>query len=277
MQVSPHVYQLHIDEDPENFGAMHPGGSNIYFVGDPAESMVVIDTGEHYRDWTNSILDYYAGLGRPTIGNILITHGHGDHIGGVDRVQEAMDCPVRCHPKLERRLSRILSPGVIVPLDSQEAVSTGGGAVLTALFTPGHEEDHVSYYLASDDVMFTGDTVLGGSTSTMRELGDYMQSLELLASYAPARVFPAHGPLVDSGTERIKSYIKHRQEREEQILAALGEGLSDVYDIVEYVYPRDLPRRLREAAARNVRTHLAKLVQEERATEVPARYGAGSR
>ena len=125
--------------------------------------------------------------------------------------------------------------------------------------------------------MFTGDTVLGGSTSTVRELGDYMQSLELLASYAPARVFPAHGPLVDSGTERIKSYIKHRQEREEQILAALGEGLSDVYDIVEYVYPRDLPRRLREAAARNVRTHLAKLVQEERATEVPARYGAGSR
>ena len=62
MQVTAHVYRYHIDEDSSSFGAMHPGGSNIYFVGNPASRMVIIDTGEHYRDWTKGILDYFDEL-----------------------------------------------------------------------------------------------------------------------------------------------------------------------------------------------------------------------
>ena len=272
MQVTPHVYRLHIEEDAGGFGVMHPGGSNIYFVGDPAGEMVVIDTGEHYREWTQSILDYYAELGRPTIAGILITHGHGDHIGGVDRLQEAMDCPVLCHPKLAPRLGRILDPSVVIKLRSRQLVRTGGGVGLRALFTPGHEVDHVCYYLARDRVLFTGDLVLGGSTTSVQDLGAYMNSLNILSGFSPKMVCPAHGPLVPNGPERIQMYIRHRNRREEQIMAALEGGITGVDDIVRAIYPRNLRRGLRGAAARNVRTHLAKLKDDGRVTEKSPEY-----
>lgn len=272
MQVTAHVHRYHIDEDSSPFGAMHPGGSNIYFVGNPASRMVIIDTGEHYRDWTKGILDYYEELGRPEISAILITHGHFDHIGGVDRIQERVGAPVRCHPKLTPRLERMLEPGIVQKIESEEVIPVDNGVNLLALYTPGHEDDHICYYLEADNVMFTGDTVLGSSTTSVRSLGEYMKSLEVLLSYNPEKVFPAHGNLVDNGIERIRMFLSHRQGREEQILKALSKGIEDVYDIVDDVYPKDLNQNLREAAARNVRTHVAKLVNEGRVVEISPKY-----
>ena len=306
MQITEHIYSTHIMEDQSTFGAMHPGGTQIYFVGDPADSMVLVDSGEPYRHWTRQILDYYEELGRPRMSAILITHGHGDHIGGLDRLQEAFGCPVRCHPKLAPVLAQRLGDDCVVKLRSRELVWTnesahggkdepvrgelvephsggpstssgrtegkGLGVSLRALFTPGHEDDHVCYYLRADNVLFSGDNILGNSSSSVRNLKQYMASLELMARQRPAIICPGHGQTIHNGEARIRWQLHHRQEREDQVLTALAKGAETVDEAVTAVYPRNLRKNLRGAAARNVNTHLSKLREEGRVTENPATY-----
>ena len=219
MEVSTGVHAVHIADT----AVSHPGGSNIYFVGDPAQEMIILDTGEHDQDWTKQILDAYRELGSPKITAIAITHGHGDHIGGLDRVFEVVNAPVRCHPKLVKRLSAVVGEQNVIKLKANERLRTGGNVVLRSIFTPGHEEDHVCYYLARERIMFTGDTILGASSSTVRDLSSYMKSLEKLSAFRVEIICPAHGPIVPKprGSRLIPWYIKHRNQRESEVLAAL--------------------------------------------------------
>ena len=271
MQITQHVFNMHIDDG----ATAHPGGSNNFFVGDPSDEMILIDTGDYERKWTKSIIDYYRELGSPKITAIVITHGHGDHTGGLDRVQEETGAQVRCHPKLVDRLRKTLdNDEIVVPLKSNEQLKTGGEVSLLALFTPGHEVDHVCYYLAEDSVMFTGDAVLGASSTSVRDLADYFKSLELLTEYEHDTVCPAHGPVVPppKGGGLVQWQLDHRIGRENQVLEALRKGHNSVSDITSDMYPPDLNEKLRPSAENNVTTHLKKLIEDGVVEEISSSY-----
>ena len=271
-QVSPHVYQCHIPDKHY----MHPGGTNIYFIGDPKKTMLILDTGEHDRSWTKQILDYWKDeLGSPKISSILISHGHGDHTGGVDRIQEATGATVRCHPKLVKELRRVLSDDdKVVPLKSGEMLRLGDDVALRAIFTPGHAVDHVCYNLSKERVLFTGDTILGASSSSVMDLKDYMKTLEKLAKLRVDTICPAHGPVVPSpkGPVLAKSYIDHRNMREKQVLETLENGIDNIESIRKTVYPKNLKKDLRKPAERNIKTHLDKLIKDKIVEEVEITY-----
>lgn len=271
MQITQHVYNMHIDDG----AASHPGGSNNFFVGDPKEEMILIDTGDYERKWTRSILDYYEQLGSPPITAILITHGHGDHTGGLDRIQERLGAPVRCHPKLVQPLGKMLDDReLVIPLRSRERIVTGGGVGLRAIFTPGHEVDHVSYYLREDRIMFTGDTVLGASSTSVGDLSSYLNSLRQLTKFGHDIVCPAHGPVVPPprGKTLVSLQLEHRLNREKQVIDAMRRGLSGLKEITADIYPSNLKKDLRPTAERNVKTHLEKLVGDGLVVESSSTY-----
>ena len=159
-------------------------------------------------------------------------------------------------------------------VDAREGAHAVAGAA-------GHDDDlavggaaqgGVGQRVEPEHEAHSGDNILGRSSSSVRNLKQYLASLELMARQNPAIICPGHGPTIYDGAARIRWYLQHRQEREKQILDALSNGAATVDETVAAVYPRNLRKNLRPAAARNVSTHLAKLQAEGRVAEQPARY-----
>ena len=266
--VAPNVHRLHINDTH----AFHPGGTNIYFVGDPADEMVLIDTGEQDREWIGQILGAYQELGRPKVSAIIITHGHQDHIGGLDRLRDVIDAPVLCHPKLVKTLVPFLGANAVQSLKSRQRIPVGNTLTLEAQYTPGHAEDHVCFFLRRQKIAFTGDTILGSSTSIVQDLFSYMKSLAVIKKFKPQIICPAHGKIVTEAQPWVAWYISHRNMRERQVFEALQQGIGEVDNIVKAIYPKNLKKALRGAAAGNVRQHLSKLKKEGLVGERTTQY-----
>jgi glyoxylase-like metal-dependent hydrolase (beta-lactamase superfamily II) len=152
------------------------------------------------------------------------------------------------------------------PLDDGNVIPAGDGT-LQVMHTPGHSPDHVAFWDAESRTIFSGDLVVLGTTvvipATMGgSLTAYIQSLQRLLALDPAKLLPAHGPAIDDPQTTIRRYLSHRQDREEQIRAALADGVSGVDAIVQRIY-LGLQPALVPMARESVLAHLLKLADEQ--------------
>ena len=164
------------------------------------------------------------------------------------------------------------------PIEDLRAGETvhGEGATLVPVYTPGHASDHLCYYLVEEGALFTGDVILGGSTTVIPaddgDLADYLDSLRRLQAMDVRRIYPAHGPVVPAGPERLRGYLEHRLQREELVLQALRSlGAATPEELVPPSYP-DVKPDVYPLAQRSLLAHLGKLVKEGRVREDRGRY-----
>ncbi|MFQ5899244.1 MAG: MBL fold metallo-hydrolase [Candidatus Methylomirabilia bacterium] len=256
-----------------NPGLMTGPGTNTYLVG--AEDPILIDTGAGVPGYLPLLDDYLARRGWKRPARILLTHRHRDHMGGVLQLRERFPgVPVSKMIFRDREL-----PGPIEDLRDGQAVR-GDGVTLMPIYTPGHASDHLCYYLVEEQALFTGDLILGGSTTVIPpedgDLEEYLTSLRKLQLVDVKRIYPAHGPVIEDGPAKIQEYLDHRLLRERQILEALGDGLRTIPEMVARIYAEVSPA-LHSAAALSVHSHLIKLtkdgrVSEERRPHRPSRW-----
>jgi glyoxylase-like metal-dependent hydrolase (beta-lactamase superfamily II) len=209
-------------------------GTNTYLYG--ADPCVVIDPGPDDAGHLDAVRT--AAEERGGIGLVLLTHSHGDHAAGADRL-------------------------------GMEAVRPAGGEEydgLRAIATPGHAADHVCF-LSGDGVCFSGDLVLGeGSTFVPPDGGSlaaYMESLRLLQTEPIELICPGHGPWVTDPAAKLAEYVEHREMRERRLLAALDRGERSRAALLAEVWD-DIPVELLPMAAMAMEAHLEKLEAEGR-------------
>ena len=253
----------------KNPGIFTGPGTNTFLIG-TGKRRILVDTGSGEPAYLPILERAMEEAGCDGLQEIVLTHGHPDHIGGATAISDHFGpLPV----------SKLAWPGIDenYPLDLHRledgAVVRTEGATLRALHTPGHAVDHLCFVLEEEGSLFSGDNVLGIGTTvippTSGSLADYMQSLHRLLEERPKAIYPAHGPLIADGVEKIREYIAHREERDAQIMAAMREGAATVPAIVQIVYAA-YPESLHAAAGQSVCSHLLKLEREGRV----ARAGA---
>jgi glyoxylase-like metal-dependent hydrolase (beta-lactamase superfamily II) len=266
MKVTSHVRAVQVPDD----SPMHPQSTNIYLVGD--NEVLSIDSGEAIDKFRWMLRGYLAAMEQTEIALAGITHHHWDHSGNLKEIREALGADVAVPENAIDLLKGRLPDSGVQTLRDGQSIDLDKGIHVQVLATPGHSVDSLCYYLEEDGVLFTGDTLLGVGTTTVRDLGDYRRSLQRLVDLPNLKVLcPGHGPLVYDARERLRTYINHRNMREEQIIDTLrAGGPQSSWDIMLKLY-RDLDTRLRSAADGNVRAHLVQLEEEGRISVTPGK------
>lgn len=260
-QVAPGVRRI-VARNPGPFTFR---GTGTYVVGEG--DVAVIDPGPDLEEHIAALL---ASLADERVTHILVTHTHRDHSPAAKALKEATGAPTygfgphaggrRGEPGIEEGGDWDFAPDVVVK-DGDEI--TGGKWRFEAVHTPGHTSNHLCFALPDAGILFSGDHVMGWSTSVIGppdgEMAAYMTSLDKLLGRPDAVYWPTHGPAITEPQRHVRAFIAHRREREAGIVDCLKAGCETIDAMVERLYV-GLNPSLRRAAGRSVLAHLIDLI-----------------
>lgn len=241
-------------------------GTQTYVVG--SSDVAVIDPGPDEVDHLTALTAAIAG--RPVVA-IVCTHTHRDHSPAAQPLRAMTGAPViGCAPltldddgpRADAAFDAAYRPDRILADGERLA---GEGWTLEAVATPGHTSNHLCFALVEEQALFTGDHVMGWSTSVISppdgDMADYMRSMQRLLERQDTIYYPAHGEPIDNPQRLVRGMIGHRKQREGQILRFLERnGDSLIPDMVAEMY-KGVDPRLHPAAGRSVLAHLIDLHQ----------------
>ncbi|MGE0733980.1 MAG: MBL fold metallo-hydrolase [Alphaproteobacteria bacterium] len=258
-------------------------GTGTYIIG--KGQVAIVDPGPDMTEHVDALLDAIRG---ETVTHILVTHTHIDHSPACRAVQAATGAPTYGfgpHGSGRHEQGEKVEEGGDQSFDPDHQVRhgdvvTGRGWSVEAVHTPGHTSNHICFGLREEQALFSGDHVMGWSTSIISppdgDMAAYMRSLELLLQRDDKLYWPTHGTAIRDPKPFVKAFIAHRREREQQVLACLAGGIDRIVDMVPGMY-KDVPVSLHRAAARSVFATMLHLVEQGVVTcdgppSVDARY-----
>jgi glyoxylase-like metal-dependent hydrolase (beta-lactamase superfamily II) len=243
-------------------------GTQTYLVGGES-GVAVIDPGPADADHLDALV---RAIGGAPVLAIACTHTHRDHSPAAAPLARLTSAPViGCAPLVLESDE----PRADAPFDSAYAPDrvladgeplSGPGWTLTAVATPGHTSNHLCFALEETGALFTGDHVMGWSTTVVAppdgDMAAYMASLERLHAREERVYYPAHGPAVHNPRQLVHGMIGHRRQRERQILQLLGQRPQTIAELVPQMY-KGVDQRLWPAAGQSVKAHLLDLERRE--------------
>lgn len=261
-QVSPLIRRVVAD----NPGPFTYKGTGVYIVG--RGEVAVIDPGPDLAPHLEALLQALEG---ETVTAILTTHTHSDHSPLARPLAERTGATIygRAAPgagegavKLDEAHDDLFRPDVAIA-DGQRV--TGPGWTLEAIATPGHASNHVCYALLEENALFSGDHVMGWSTTVISppdgDMAAYYDSLDKVTRRGFSTLWPTHGPPVTEPEPFLAAYKAHRLDRERQILEQLAAGHGRIREMVPVMYAAVDPR-LHPAAAHSVLAHMIHLTRQ---------------
>jgi len=265
-QLSPMVQRVVAD----NPGPFTYTGTGVFIIGDV--NVAVIDPGPTTPAHVAALEKALEGR---AVTHVLVTHHHIDHSPMAQPLAEAHGCKVYGYGlqprppqggevRLEAGDDLTFKPDVEI---RDGEIIEGDGWTIEAIHTPGHTSNHLCYDLREENTLFSGDHIMGWSTSVVSppdgDMGDYLNSLRRVYDRHFNILRPTHGPAITDVDVFVKAYLDHRLAREAQIANALKSGLNSIFDIVSDLYA-EIDKRLHPAAAHSVLSHLIHMRQEGR-------------
>ncbi|KAI8890446.1 Metallo-hydrolase/oxidoreductase [Backusella circina FSU 941] len=221
------------------------GGTNTYLVGTSNRKML-IDCGDGHPSYLPLLIKSLSKIDPEAyISDIIISHCHKDHWGGLSNIMSSeltnkRSITIHKFPLLEKssfykNLELFPEGREHVHLEDNQIIEVDKDTHLRVIHTPGHAYDHCSFYLEEENVVFTADCILGHGPVSFEDLTLFMKSLYKIRALNPAKLYPGHGATVDEALEKVDQYISQRLTKEKQIVDILREDIAVEWSAIELV------------------------------------------